>query len=254
MYVSSIDLSGALPPGAPTRISQSGIGEHVGPSWSPDGRTIAYFTRRPEPHGHVPLKTLTIKEVASGRERDLTPRLSYLGGYSPQWSPDSQSVVVWAKDRDRDDRWGYFRVDIRTSETTPVVVIGNNGFPAISQCALDGRTFLYVDPARGIVSHNFTTHEDKTVVSRGERSNIWFFAISPDGQIAFVSNDKTTLEVQTPDGTTHVLATASSQPRDCASNHGRRMAETCSTRNLAKAQFRGYSGSRPAVEHRWLCD
>jgi Tol biopolymer transport system component len=208
VYVLSTDLTGAGSWGTPTRISRETIGDHVAPSWSPDGGSIAYFTTRPQPFGYVPLKTLTIKDLSSGTARQVPVSLDYLGGYSPQWLPDGQRLVVWGRS---EEQWGYYQVDLRTQHVSPVMTVGNRNARAYSAIARDGR-FLYTDPARGIVSLNLDgTRQDTVVVASGARSDIGRFMLSPDLQsIAFVANAGTQLKLQSADRSVRTLVTATS--------------------------------------------
>jgi len=103
--------------------------------------------------------------------------LGFLGGYTPEWAPDSRSVVVWASDDGRDDRLGYYRVDVRTGEATAVVIRGG-AEPANSALSPDGRRFFYRHPDRGIVVRDLTTSRERVVVSGPNVP----FRLSPDGR------------------------------------------------------------------------
>jgi Tol biopolymer transport system component len=183
VYVGPIDLSGATVAGPAAPIVSNVLGEHVGPSWSPDGATIAYFTTTGSPApGGVPLKTLSFLDVASGAVRQPHPHLVFLGGYAPQWSPDSVSVVVWGKDAEDNDRFGYYRVDVHTGQTQSIKITGNRGAPAASQCAPDGHRFLYDDHTRGIVSLDLRTGLEDVIVPQLTNVEFRRFALSPDGR------------------------------------------------------------------------
>lgn len=209
VYTASIDLEGDVIRGAPTRISAGNIGRHRGPTWSPDGASIAYLTDRPSPvPGFVPLMTLTVKNLVSGAERSLTPALAWLSAHGAQWSADASSVIVYGKDRET-QRNGLFRVDVRTSETTRVAWSDQN--PPYFRSAPNGRDFLYVD-SRGIVAKDLSTDDERVVVPRGGRSSVGPFGISPDGgSIAFVGRtaaeggEMVTLEVQSAGGAAREL-------------------------------------------------
>jgi Tol biopolymer transport system component len=165
----------------PARIDPQRIGNHVAPAWSPDGGSIAFFSTTPaEYSGGNPLKTLTIKDVDTGRIRQLHPRLAFLGGYTPQWTRDGRAVVVWGRDNTDEMRTGYYIVDVLTGEARPFLVGGIEA-PARSQFSPDGRHFLFNDNVTGIVSLDLATGERQLVLPIGTLGGVGRFAISPDG-------------------------------------------------------------------------
>jgi Tol biopolymer transport system component len=68
---------------------------HGGPSYSPDGKYLAYIRRDSGQRS-----TVRIVNVQSGAVREMVPKA--LSGYSLEWGPDSQALVIgW------DDRFGF---------------------------------------------------------------------------------------------------------------------------------------------------
>lgn len=208
-YTASIDLTGDIVRGEPSRISATNIGRHRAPVWSPDGASIAFYTDVPHPvPGFRPTVTLTVRDLATGAERALTPRGLRLDSYAPRWTADAGSVIVRAVDL-ASQRAGLFRVDVRTSDTAIVVWTDQN--PPYFQCSPDGRDLFYAD-ARGIVAHALSGGDERVAVARGARSSVERFGLSPDGRaVAFVGRtgvqgrETVTLEVQTLGGTPREL-------------------------------------------------
>lgn len=212
VYTAEIDLtSDEFVLGQPARISAQTVGGHQAASWSPDGRSIAYFKLSDSfIVGSRSGRTLIIRDVASGRDRQLQPALPFMGGFSPRWSADSSSVTLWASDREPSERDGFFRVDVLTGEANRVAMNGQNVASQSFQYSPDGREFFYLDRARGIVARNLTTGEERVVVATEASASLGVFALSPDGQsIAFrrTRNGVNTLEVQAMNGTPRTLVT-----------------------------------------------
>jgi TolB protein len=76
------------------RLTDSGAGIDSSPTWSPDGRRVAFRTTRgASPPGVDPSNIFVINADGSG-ERQLTPaRGAAAGGLFPAWSPDGNSIA-----------------------------------------------------------------------------------------------------------------------------------------------------------------
>lgn len=87
--------------------STSGAAERA-PSWSPDGRWIAYFS-----DGDGEYELYITQSDGKGETRQLTDgNKTYF--YSSQWSPDSKTIAV------TDKAGNLMLVDVETGETTPI--------------------------------------------------------------------------------------------------------------------------------------
>jgi Tol biopolymer transport system component/tRNA A-37 threonylcarbamoyl transferase component Bud32 len=198
LYTATIDLTGRTVAGAPVRIPAADSDSHAAPSWSPDGRWLAYMRLPPSPNGYKPNSVLMIQDLHSGEQRQLHPTLAFLGSYIPRWLK-SRALIVWGRDRESADRFGFYRVDTETSETTQIVVVGLTGFPAVFDCSPDGRDFLYVDGRRGIIVRQFGTGHERTLVPIRAGEAIGVIGMSPNGRLVAFSyyyNDEWGLAVQ----------------------------------------------------------
>ena len=75
------------------RLTDSGAGIDYSPTWSPDGKRVAFRTTRGSPSGPDPSNIFVINADGSG-ERQLTPaRGQAAGGLFPAWSPDGRSIA-----------------------------------------------------------------------------------------------------------------------------------------------------------------
>lgn len=195
VYTLPVNLAGtgAGATGSPSRVSPSGVGGHVGPSWSPDGRSLAYITRVPSTGTTLGrgANTITILDLASGRTRDVVPRISELQIASPQWSPDSRSLAV--RGRSLENRLGYFRIDARTGDATPILLLDspkNEGDYGVFSWFNAGNAFVYRHAPRGMVARDLSTGLERVVVDWKANGLRGFhgLAVSPDGaSLAFAA-------------------------------------------------------------------
>ena len=125
--------------GPPLRVTTH-PGNDYGPSWSPDGRTIAFLRRAPDGLG----SEVRLVAPLGGTERklaDVRPRFPYLPALSLAWCPDSTCIVV--TDSPGDGQWdALFAVSLDTGEkrqlTRPEREVDVN--PAVSP---DGRSLVF---------------------------------------------------------------------------------------------------------------
>ncbi|MCJ7606436.1 MAG: tetratricopeptide repeat protein, partial [Thermoplasmata archaeon] len=171
LYNGEVDLetSKVLVPPAP--VTTRYTGPVAQPTWSPDGRNLAYLSHP----GFIGLgnNILTIRSAATGEERFLSPRLRYVNQIS--WAPDGRSVIAVAI---TGTGLGIFRIDTETSGITKLT----DGGLAPHLCP-DGKTLVFVKGETGrpgpiIRKRNLDTGEESEVVLiRGI-----IYDLSPDGR------------------------------------------------------------------------
>jgi Tol biopolymer transport system component len=133
MFVAGFDLMTGQ-----VRTNPVGITGHPGddvdyPTWSPDGKFVAYTTqRRQSTAGPV----LTIRSVSGNEKRELRPKLSYIEALT--WYPDGRALALRA--RDEKGRLALIRLDLRTGRLTSELQ-PFRGLPVFSR---DGRWMYYV--------------------------------------------------------------------------------------------------------------
>jgi len=171
LYHGEVDLetSKVLVPPAP--VTTRYTGPVAQPTWSPDGRNLAYLSHP----GFIGLgnNILTIRSAATGEERFLSPRLRYVNQIS--WAPDGRSVLALGIAATGS---GIFRIDTETSGITKLT----DGGLAPHLCP-DGKTLVFVKGETGrpgpiIRKRNLDTGEESEVVLiRGI-----IYDLSPDGR------------------------------------------------------------------------
>lgn len=189
---------------APEKAVQRFEGWNTSPAWSLDGKYIAYVSQRgPLPYG-VGTAALVIRNVATGEERELWPKLERLVAHrhsGPRWSPDGKSVLITG--RDPKGRFDLFLVDVQSAKVTPLGVSqpdsGRVEFPSWSP---DGKRFYYIRRNRGIFVRDLGTGKDKDFYP-GHAHNP---AVSPDGKLVAFTDDKTVFVEPAEGGTPRALA------------------------------------------------
>ena len=127
LQIATIDLDAG-------RLTSAPATENFGveyPTWSPDGGTLSY--------AYTPangIRVLALRSIGTGTLTIVRPALDYFR--APEWLPDQQSVVVWA--RDLRGRGGFYRIDLATGDAT---FIADNDI-SNAQVSLDGRKIYYL--------------------------------------------------------------------------------------------------------------
>jgi Tol biopolymer transport system component len=161
-----MDLAGGKVVGPPTKFDRGFLsGILTTPSWSPDGKFLAYQA------DDSPNAAIAIRTVATGEVR----RLPGLYARDPRWSPDGRSLISAA--RDRRGRNGIFRVDAQTGETT-VVVLGPR-FGAMPRWSPDGSKIYYKPTPTRIVERDVKSGEEREVFSQ---PGLDIYEPAPDGR------------------------------------------------------------------------
>jgi Tol biopolymer transport system component len=171
LYHGEVDLETGKILVPPAPVTTRYTGPVAQPTWSPDGRNLAYLSHP----GFIGLgnNILTIRSAATGEERFLSPRLRYVNQIS--WAPDGRSVIAVAI---TGTGLGIFRIDTETSGITKLT----DGGLAPHLCP-DGKTLVFVKGETGgpgpiIRKRNLDTGEESEVVLiRGI-----IYDLSPDGR------------------------------------------------------------------------
>jgi Tol biopolymer transport system component len=182
VYIASLDLKTGKLVAAPKRATERFVGSNSRPDWSPDGRQLAYLSRRgPMSYGPGSF-AVCIRSLESGEERDLSPKLSFIFGL--RWSPDGRSVLLNANDVK--NHRGLYLMDVESGNVSPLVQAGEGEFIDSHVWSPDGRAVFY---GRGgsstkkssIVVRELETGQERQISSTSA-GGVSGFDVSPDGQ------------------------------------------------------------------------
>jgi len=113
IHVAAVDFETGTLVGKPVKPIQRFVGSNDWPDWSPDGKSVSYFSRR-SVDGRT--RVLGIRSVETGQVREVEPKLNYF--QSPRWAPDGQSVIV--QGQDLKNLGGVFRIDPQTGDAVRI--------------------------------------------------------------------------------------------------------------------------------------
>ena len=195
VYVATLDPETGEVVTPPAKAAQSFEGFNYAPAFSPDGKRLAYVSRRPR-GGDKYFTIIVIRSLETGEERELSPELRGLDRL-PRWSPDGRSILALANGEHR----GLYQIDAETDAATLVVLNDGRAFdehgsiPAdiLPVWSPDGNRIFFARRRDGIVvirAYDFETEREWSLEFRSKRgkvSNIHALTLSPDGQqFAFV--------------------------------------------------------------------
>jgi Tol biopolymer transport system component len=187
-------------------------GYNQAPSYSPDGKYLAYISRRfpltifPDyTMAKVGGNVLCIKNIGTGEEREIIPGLNRFR--SPRWSSDGRSVFVIDMNNN-----GSKQIDIHTGNVTSVLFDDNLG-PQPTERSHDGKTIYYVHHDKRakvyqILVRNLESGTQKEIYRSDGGLHI---RLSPDGQWLAIQENYLGMANKLP--TLNIMPSAGGEPR-----------------------------------------
>src|SRR5258706_4919033 len=178
VYTVSFDPKPLKPVSEPVLAAQRFLGTNAGADWSPDGKYLAYASRRGSTSRSP--SVLTIHSLADGSERDVVTKLAYILEYHGiRWSPDGLAIFV--RGVDRKGLEGLYKVSVETGET----VLAARGITTPPVWSPDRRTMYFLlradDGTNQIVALD-TRDNAERLVYRSPKRTFAHITISPDGK------------------------------------------------------------------------
>jgi len=201
IYVGAADFDTGTIIARPKMVPVPYVGVNEFPSWSPDGKAIAYVALKNATTKSSRMSMVMIRSMDTGTVRELMPELSYLFAPDknrPVWAPNGAFVLVGGGDAD--GRRGIYRVDAVTGKTTALVVSSREDFNVSAHAlSANGRT-LYMkkrsDDAREqvIVARDLSSGTEREIARRERFGDV---VLSGDGMwlatVAFEGTSRASL-------------------------------------------------------------
>ncbi len=196
IYAAEIDTAKTKILSPPKKMAQRFEGCNCDPLWSPDGKFLAYLSRRE--YKGLKSSAICIINIDSGEEIELLPELRNPGGL--RWFPDGKSFL--AAGTDENDQTGLFRVDAKTADMS-LIVTGDSGYHS-PRCSLDGKRVFYdadlwKEKIFRIMRYDLDTQQKKEIYKSDWQ--IFRMDLSPDGkQLVFYEGKDGALKTISVDG------------------------------------------------------
>jgi Tol biopolymer transport system component len=189
VFIAQVDFASGRLLAPPVLATQRFAGSNSWPAWSPDGRQLAYLSRRGPGAGWGSM-AVWLKDMASGEVREIPTGLETV--IRAGWFPDSQSLLAIAQLGGGAP--GQFRINVQTGESKLVelFLVAGVGGAAWSR---DGRTMFFqrwgAEKTSAIIARDVATGQEREVHSlAGPSVYVSSPIVSPDGQhVAMVVND-----------------------------------------------------------------
>ena len=195
VYTASVNMKKGTLISPVEKASTSFAGGNTSPAWSPDGKYLAYVSKRQRGPERMGSKVLCIKNLKSGKVTAFIPELRNFGRIM-YWAPDGRSVIVTGNDKEGQP--GLFTINTTTGKTITLFK-KENGMPVPGfVLAPDGKTIYHRKNVsqkniNQIFEYNLSTKQQKEIHSD---SSIYNLIISPDGKsLAYCSNDMPLKEI-----------------------------------------------------------
>ena len=167
--------------GVPARLDRRYAAENWDPTYSPDGRSIAYLSA----HRDSVFVTVVIRSLETGEERELPTALRTASNL--RWLPDGSSLLLLGGDYDRDNLSHLHRIDVRSGRDLITRLIPSGNY----QLSPDGKVVYLVRGVTATESGLFAVSLDEQSERELVRGTNVAFSIAPDGtQLAVMTGSR----------------------------------------------------------------
>jgi len=158
----------------PTPVRHTGM--EGCPDWSPDGRYLAYCSRRSSDK----TQAISIRTLATGQERELSTKLPYFNWF--RWFPDGRSFLATGF-VDGDSPQVIYKIDVHSDQQS-TLVSSETGRIQAAELSPDESELFYErydsgSKTKRFVVRNLQTGREKEIHQVNSVFGDW--ALSPDG-------------------------------------------------------------------------
>lgn len=189
LFVAEIDASTGRVAAPPRRVLDRYVGENRNSSWSPDGKSIVYVSKR-QPGPSATTRILVTRDLTDGSERVVRTPISLVGTSAPRFWHDGKSILVGGTDPS--GKGGFFQIDPETGSATLLFAPGGSS-GQLAGVVDSGRAAIYLhrnfqSGQKTFVRHSLTDSQTTDIYGYTDtKRNMWAPALSADGKwLAFV--------------------------------------------------------------------
>lgn len=157
--------------GPVSRMNGRYVGANMGPTFSPDGKYVAYHFQRAPQLSKPGALTLLIRTLETGEEKAIPTSLIQWG--PPEWFPDAKSVLVPTLRSEESRLIDYHRIDLESGRTEMIRKAPPNTYTSYNpDLSVDGKTIFFVEQRKeGEDSMLWpVSFKELTIESRKERT------------------------------------------------------------------------------------
>ncbi|MEO7648217.1 MAG: tetratricopeptide repeat protein [Gemmatimonadaceae bacterium] len=223
LFVAEIDAVTGKAAAPPRRVLDRYVGENRNSSWSPDGKSIVYVSKR-QPGPSATTRILVTRDLTDGSERIIRTPISLVGTSAPRFWHDGKSILV--SGTDRSGKSGTFQIDLETG--TPALLFNPGGPGQFAGVVDSGRAIIYLhrnfqSEQKTLVRHSLTDSLRTEIYGYTDsKRNMAGPAVSADGKwIAFIEILMDSIGTNSSFGSSiNVVATGGGEPREVARSPG----------------------------------
>lgn len=182
-YVVELDPTASRMTAAPALINERFAGRNRLPLYSPDGRSLAYFSSR----GPADRWTLCVRSLSAGGDREFLIPHDLERLRMARWTPGGQGILVSGFDKQR-HHLGFYEMDARNGENRAILSSNPEADALDGQWAPDGKAlylaragFAFADAAPRILQRDPATGSEREIQRLADGEEVTNLALSPDG-------------------------------------------------------------------------